>query len=273
MPPLFIWGGPVSRSDLDGVDLPPGTLVLTENHGPDGGIGSSSMGLLGQLAEQQGGGDAVVGLCRMRGVSLADHAPVVIAGFSAFHGLATYLLESPSVTGAVMLDACFSAFGSLEKRPYVEFGRRAARGEVLMVLSSSDGGGQTYSTGTACARANYEAAGGVVNENEPLPVNAPGAHGSRTGNLVWLDYRAAFASTKYGQHGAHVHVLGDAILNRYLVPWMNGGGAGEAPPIEAPARRKGSKVGMVLAGAAALLAGFAGVRAWRSSSAETRSRS
>jgi hypothetical protein len=155
-----------------------------------------------------------------RGRNLADYDRIFLAGFSAFHGFANEvaLRDAPWIDGLFSLDACFSAKDALAKKGYVRLARRAIRGESTVVLTSSWGGGSSYSTGSACARATFDEA--VQEENaEPIAwtlENIPQPPTSlRSGNLLLLDYENQFT------HGDHVWKLATPILTETMLPLLN----------------------------------------------------
>ncbi|MDQ5917594.1 MAG: hypothetical protein QG660_705 [Pseudomonadota bacterium] len=215
---LLIWGGPVRREDLN-VQLPDDVVVLTLSHGPGGStdIGSSGMSNLA-LSFKDVNGKILPNLCARYGFNVGDFDRIYMAGFSAFHGLLNEVLkvEADRITGAVCLDACFSAKEHLEKAGFVAFGERAARGDALFVLSASAGGGDTFSTGSQCVWAQakaVESATGVemdaLQVPEPLPVPE---YSGRIGRMYIYDYGAEHT------HAWHVHVLGKMLLEAYLLP-------------------------------------------------------
>jgi len=226
---LLIWGGPVNKSNLASVALPEDTQVLVLNQGPDGGIGSSSFGLLA-ASYRDSSGRILPSLLAAHGLSRDSFDKVVLAGFSAFHGLAAALLETDAdlVDGMVALDSCFSSPGALTKPGYVRFANMAASGSKFFVLTASAGGGAgsgaaigpgvpDYSTGYECVLANVADAA-----PEPMPpsdvpdgVPPPEAY-YHSGGLFVLDYRGRFT------HGDHVNKIGPSILNGFLVPYLDG---------------------------------------------------
>lgn len=228
MTDLLIWGGPVMASNLAGVALPDSVHVETFNRGPDGGFGSSSFSLLAQ-SMQGPDGRILPSLLASRGLSREQFGKVAIAGFSAFHGLASPLLaaDGDQIDAAFLLDSCFSGVSPpWEKAGYVAFAAEAARGRKAMVFTSSAGGGPggqyPSSTGSQCAVANAQAgaaaAGVSLDAYDPpasMPPMSQGA-GYRAGNLIVLDYAGQFL------HGDHVNRFGADTLNTYLVPFYAG---------------------------------------------------
>lgn len=254
---LFLWGGPVSTSDVAHVEWQRPTEVVTFNEGI-GGIGSSNFSA---LAESFRGPDGRIlpRLLASRGKHVENYEKISIGGFSAFHGLANLLLlsDGDSIAAAVLLDACFSALANEPKKGYLAFGSEAAHGEKLLVYTSSMGGGQTYTTGSACARKNFDAACAAAGAlpvsalpRDPLPPMTVGLC-EQAGDLHLLDYGAQFS------HGDHVHKLGVPALDAYLVPYLAKAplpiGPGPLPaPGEKPTSPSSSAGLWLLAGGAAV---------------------
>mgnify|MGYP000455393485 CR=1 FL=1 len=230
MPPLrslVIWGGPVQRSDLK-VPLPEGTDVLVVSQGV-GGIGSNAFRDLAR-SFIDADGHVLPRFLESRGRRLEDYDRIVLAGFSAFHGFANEvaLRDAPWIDGLFSLDACFSAKNALVKKGYVRLARRAIQRESTVVLTSSWGGGDTYSTGSACAHATFDEA--VKQENvEPIPWTLdkiPQPHlALRAGNLLLLDYENQFT------HVEHVQKLATPVLTETMLPILSKGPPSQqAPP-------------------------------------------
>lgn len=236
---VVIFGGPVygpgasphAAGDIGNVawrGTPP--TIVTVNTGAGGGIGSSAFA---QLADSLNHGDGILAnLLRQHGIDLASVDSISLAGFSAFHGLASKILatEPEKVSAVVLLDACFSAVpeSSWPKQGYVDFGARAARGDALMVYTASAGGGPggqyPSSTGSQCMRANVEAAaaqaGVSLSAYDAPPSMPPASAGLRAGNLIGLDYGPQYNAGF--THDDLINRWGVATLETYLAPWIAG---------------------------------------------------
>lgn len=239
---MLIWGGPVfapgsapsSQDDIGrvrwGASAP---VIITVNQSSNGGFSSGAFSQL--AAELRGQGGILDALLARKGLSRVVVDKIAIAGFSAFHGLAAPLLEDDGerIGAALLLDACFSAVDPpWTKKGYVSFGARAAKGEKLMVYSSSYGGGKSApfpsSTGTECAGANFEASLDAIGTRDVSSFDlrgfAPGYEGPlpkkafRSGDLFLLDYQGSL------QHGEHVHRLTEGLSEAFLVPFFSGEG-------------------------------------------------
>jgi hypothetical protein len=235
MTDLLIWGGPVAQSTLGPLANPDAwprpTQIVTFNQGPDGGIGSSSFQLLANSFKDSNG-RILPNLLASIGAKRSDYDKVSIAGFSAFHGLASDLLgaDGDDIDAAVLLDACFTGIPASPKPGYVSYGERAAMGERLMVYTSSWGGGfgsgnakcpgcPDYSTGSDAVRASFMAAAAGVgcspsDYTPPDTVPQP-AEAFRCSSLIWLDYHDAYS------HGQHPIVLGPDVLKTFLLPYLS----------------------------------------------------
>lgn len=249
-PVALIWGGPVYADTPEKVQWPVPVEVLTYNRGPDGGFGSSSFGLLADSCRGPDGRilDKLLG---MKGKSVADYSQIAIAGYSAFHGLASPLLDADSdrINAAVAIDACFSAMGTPAKKGYVKFAKRAAAGQALFVLSASSGGGvgsgatigpgiPDFTTGYDCVWASVADAGPLSPYTPPPGVPPPiKGSGARRGGLIVLDYRDQ-ADPGNIPHFWQAKVLPVPLMQTFLAPYLGGslpgvGGGSFAPIIVA----------------------------------------
>jgi hypothetical protein len=268
MAQLFIWGGPVNASSLREVDLPEDVTTLVVS-----GNGSS---YFSDLAERyrDSSGHILPSLVRAGKLSLDDFDDVTISGFSAFHGLASKLLDADGdrISAAVLIDACFSAPEKMVKKGYASFAARAAKMEKLMVFTASSGGGPgsgktigpnipDYSFGWECAWAAANAGAEEAHVAfQPFEVPEgvpPTTQGSaeRAGNLFILDYRGEY------RHDQHINKFGAAFLNAFLVPWMRGERGQIANDVTVDASTSNSSSSLLLPGIAAasllLLGGWA----------------
>lgn len=221
---LVIYAGPVMDSNFSSIVWDRPTEHILFNTGPDGGYGSSSFAA---LAESMRGSDGRIlpNLLASRGLSRSMFDKVAICGFSAFHGLAAPLLgaDGDQIDAAVMLDACFGSAGAPRKDGYVSFGRRAAAGSRLMVMTASAGQNAPplppSTTGYECVLANaQEAAGPALAPFDPpstIPFPSQG-QALKAGGLIVLDYRGEY------QHGDHINKFGPQIIQTFLVPYMSG---------------------------------------------------
>jgi len=268
---LLIWGGPVMAMNIAKVRWMSPVTPLVVNHGPDGGIGSSSFSMLAD-SYRDAQGRILPNLLAKYGLKRSMFDRVAIAGFSAFHGLASPLLlaDGDSIDAAVLDDACFSNYASLAKKGYVSFGARAARGERLMVMTTSAGGGPSvgYSTGYECGDASFAGAvaeSGVSPEpySPPVPVPVPiSGKGQRAGDFFYLNYNTDYA------HGDHVHKLAVPVLDVFLAPYL-ARPLGAPGPLHYPPVSPGFSGAQILAGVgvAALIGGLTWAtrkRAWPS---------
>lgn len=246
---LVIWGGPVSRSDLK-VDIPPDTEVVVFNQGV-GGIGSNAFRDLA-LSYLDADGHILPGLLRSKGIHEEDYDRIVLAGFSAFHGMANEILkhDADRVIGLISLDACFSAKEALSKKGYEDFSRKAIRGEAVVVMTSSLGGGQTFSTGEECVLATANAAMNAEGV-EPVALQVDGIpepeKAFRAGDLYVLDYAGKYI------HQQHVWILAEPILNAFLLPILEGTLPSSNALQPTSASKSGSSWGIFLGITAALL--------------------
>lgn len=237
MTDVLIFGGPVSTFDLKGLQFARPTQLITIGQGLGGSKASDAFaGLAASLRD--GNGRILPAILAKVGLTVDTVDRVAIAGFSAFHGLASPLLaaDGDRISAAVLLDACFSAASNPPKSGFVSFGAMAADGQRLMVFTASSGQNAPplppSTTGWQCALANAgaaaSAAGVALHAAEaPAGVPPPTQGGVFRAQDLWvLDYRAQYP------HGDHVHVLAVPVLQKMLVPYMVGMPVGppEAPP-------------------------------------------
>ncbi len=218
---LLLWGGPVFADTPKKVSWPEEDQVDVV---PVTGNGSS---YFGQLAESYRGSDGRIlrNLVASKGRNLDDYDKVVLAGFSAFHGLANSILDADTdlVDAMISLDSCFSAISSPGKRGYAKFARKAASGGALFVLTIGPGGGPgsgatlgpggvDFSSAYDCVMESVKGAGPLYSFSPPDTLPAPD-QALKNGGVIVLDYR------KY-RHDQHINELGVPILQSYLVPWL-----------------------------------------------------
>jgi len=228
---LLIWGGPVMRSNLDGIDwgsTKPRIEVFSS--GPGGGIGSSSFAALAE-SMRDASGHVLPNLLASRGLRRDQFDKVAIAGFSAFHGLASALLDADAdmIDAAFLLDACFSSVSptSWTKRGYVDFGARAAKRDKVLVYTASAGGGPggqyPSSTGSECMLANLKASSqkaGVTLSSYIPPAPMPMGDGLRAGALVGIDYGPQFSSGF--THADLINRIGVQTMQAFAAPFFAG---------------------------------------------------
>jgi len=221
---LLIWGGPVFSDTPRKVQWPKDWTVDVI---PVTGNGST---YFGQVAESLRGQDGRIlpNLVASKGKNLASYDKVMLAGFSAFHGLANEILKSDTdlVDAMISIDACFSALSYPRKEGYARFASKAARGGALFVLTIGPGGGKgsgaTLGPGGVDFSTAYDCVMQSVGEHwlttfDP-PTSMPVPDSSKSsGGLVVLDYR------RY-RHDQHINELGVPLMQSYLVPWLESGG-------------------------------------------------
>lgn len=215
---LLIWTGPVMSSNLNGVNLPPDTQVLTLScTGSE--CAQHAMPLSQLLAEH--------------GMSRGQFDKVVVSGFSAAHNALNTLLGADDdgdnrIDGAVLLDACFGLAGSPGKSGYAAYSAKAASGRRVMVFTASAGQNgpdlPPSTTGAECAIYNAATGAAAVGKTLSPTSLAPGMSDApmtaqRAGNLLVLDASANYPSTL---HGDMINRWGVATLNSYLVPILDG---------------------------------------------------
>lgn len=221
---LLIWGGPVFADTPRKVRWPEGWTVDVI---PVTGNGSTHFG---QVAESLRGSDGRIlpTLVASKGKNLDSYDKVMLAGFSAFHGLANEILKSDTdrVDAMVSIDACFSALQSPRKEGYARFADKAARGSALFVLTIGPGGGvgsgATLGPGGVDFSSAYDCVmqsvgGHWLTSFDPPSTMPPPDSAKRSGGLIVLDYR------KY-RHDQHINELGVPLMQSYLVPWLQDGG-------------------------------------------------
>ena len=193
---------------------------------PVTGNGSS---YFGQLANTYRGADGRIlrNLVAAKGRDLGSYDKVMLAGFSAFHGLANEILKADTdlVDAMVSIDACFSALSAPRKEGYARFADKAAMGLGLFVLTIGPGGGvgsgATLGPGGVDFSSAYDCVMGSVGSRwwrsfDPPEGLPPPESARRSGDLVVLDYRRF-------RHDQHINELGVPLMQGYLVPWLEHG--------------------------------------------------
>lgn len=236
MTDLVVWGGPVYApggapkgvgiADIADVAWANPTEILTLS-----GNGSSYFSSLAASWKDPVTGRILPALLRENGKRAEDYEHIAIAGFSAFHGLASQLLatDGDMIDAAVLIDSCFSAFpGYAGKEGYVEFGKLAAAGDRLMVMSSSAGRNNPplppSTSGSECAYQSFVDAAGSKYSWFDVPPPLPEISAYSTGDgrslrsrgLYLLDYGSQFT------HQQHIHQLSNELLQTFLVPYLAG---------------------------------------------------
>lgn len=212
----FLWAGPVSSANLRGAHLPIPHRLVTVNHGPGGGIGSSSFSGLGKEV-----GSARELLAR-HSVDLDACASLTIAGFSAAHGLIEILMrdqETRDRTRAlVAADAYYTGGSGAIKPGYSAFCELAARGEKLAVFSSSPIAGPIY---PSCTDSLAPMMGQFPLEPVRVTLTPAPAQSFRARGLWWLQY----AEGPPKGHVMHATEVAPAVLSAFVAPLLAPAGA------------------------------------------------
>lgn len=241
---LALWCGPVS-SELSRVvwRRPTATRIINEGVG---GIGSSAFGsLASQLAP--GIADKLIDAGRSGPAPrlAGDPAHVLLAGFSAAHGLINPLLKEPESLARVSALGAFDAYyGRSIKLGYQAACKRAVAGQMLLVATTSDSpdprvGSAHEGWRTLLDTLPLQAL--PLSELEPLrlePRLVEGAEAWHAGLFLYLHAPAS-------KHIDHAKSFAPALVERLVVPYF----AGLESPI---AERRGSVLGLL-----ALLVGMA----------------
>lgn len=268
MSTIILWCGPVypaGSSPYQGGDIGKvdwlGTPVsfLSMPCNPPSNTPCAS--LHGQYADAQG--RVLPNLLAKYGMgSVSDYDRIALAGYSAGHSFMnpTLLSDGDSIDAMVSIDACFSTTNPpWTKAGYVDFGTKAALGQKLMVLmatgSSHGGSGLSYSSGSECAGANFDAAvaaAGATVTSIDAGLQYPPTTSERAGGLFLLDYGLQHFSGQLPHFDA-VNMLSQNVFQTYLAPYL----AGQALPggslVTPDAATTGSNTPLIL-GAAAITA-------------------
>jgi len=180
---------------------------------------------------------------------LARYAPgiqpgsVALAAFSAGYGLLDPILQHPAdraaVTAVILSDACFSqgnptsGTGGVAKPGFAAFGAEAINGGKLMVATTANSTDGSHLTGRQSWLVTQDAARTAsqcfcepaeVSPRAPVPP-APGGFWQTGTALYWGDYTRAGSSPNTGDaftHAEHDTVVGPAVWQAYLAPWLAG---------------------------------------------------
>ncbi len=218
----LLYGGPVYATDPDKVKWQTDVEVF-----PITGNGSS---WFGQYADSMKGPDGRIlpSILAQKGKTRSDYDKVAIAGFSAFHGLASPLLlaDGDSIDAAILIDSCFSAMGTPAKAGYVSYAARAASGGKLMVMTIGPGGGPgsgatispdtpDFSSATDCAMASTAGAGSFSPYTPPPGLPPEQAQALKCGGIILLPY------LEY-RHDQHINQLAVPVMQVFLAPYLAG---------------------------------------------------
>jgi len=180
---------------------------------------------------------------------LARYAPgvtpdqVALAAFSAGYGLVDPILQHPedrkAVTAVVLSDALFSqgnpqtGAGGVPKPGIAAFGAEAINGGKLLVATTANSTDGSHLTGRQSWLATQDEAVKLarcfceparVSARSPVPA-APGGWWNTGSDLYWGDYTAEHARPNSGDaftHAEHDTVVGPAVWQAYLAPWLAG---------------------------------------------------
>ena len=229
---LVVWCGPIfsagSSPYKDGGEIGdvqwvnPTTIISVPCNG------SACAGMVQKSAD----GRMLQNLLTARGAGdVSDYATIALAGYSAGHNLMNPMLlaDGDLIDAMISIDACYSTTNPpWTKSGYVAFGTEAALGNKLMVLmatgSSHGGMGLSYSSGSECAGANFDAAVAAAGVT-PEPIDAglvyPPTTSMRAGDLVLLDYALQKFSGQLPHFDA-VNKLSEDVFQTYLAPYLGG---------------------------------------------------
>lgn len=180
---------------------------------------------------------------------LARYAPgvtptsIALAAFSAGYGLIDPILQNPAdraaVTAVVLSDACFSqgnpqsGAGGVAKPGFAAFGAEAINGRKLMVSTTANSTDGSHLTGRQSWLVTEDAARSLsecfcepaeVSPRPPVPP-APGGFWQTGDTLFWGDYTRHGSPPNSGDaftHAEHDTVVGPAVWQAYLAPWLAG---------------------------------------------------
>lgn len=258
MTDFFYWGGPVYCSTIEQVKWRRETDVFCNPQ-----EGSSNRAFFDSL-----GSDPLQNLLAKAGVP--KPASVGLAGFSAFHGFASPLLEvaGDRVDYVHLADACFQGAGATEpKAGLAKFAARAVAGKARMTVTTNgpwdkdisywgpagskyEGTKFSLTSGAKCFHNVWRAVTGDAGASDAqLPADVPAPDRVfRKGQLYWFHYEGRGQADP---HGWHANTLAAPFIQLYGVPWM----AGERP-VGAAAGSAAKVVAAMAAVAAAGLGGY-----------------
>lgn len=180
---------------------------------------------------------------------LARYAPgvqptsIALAAFSAGYGLVDPILQSPAdraaVTAVILSDALFSAGspqtggGGQPKPGIAAFGAEAIDRQKLLVATTANSTDGSHLTGRQSWLVTQDEARRLsqcfcepeeVSPRAPVPP-APGGFWQTGSALYWGDYTRGGAPPNSGDaftHAEHDTVVGPAVWQAYLAPWLAG---------------------------------------------------
>jgi hypothetical protein len=168
---------------------------------------------------------------------------IALAAFSAGYGLMDPILQHPTdrkmVTAVVLSDALFSqgspssGTGGVPKPGIAAFGAEAINGSKLLVATTANSTDGSHLTGRQSWLVTQNEARRLaqclcepseVGARSPAPP-APGGWWQTGDTLYWGDYTTAGARANSGDaftHAEHDTIVGPAVWQAYLAPWLSG---------------------------------------------------
>jgi hypothetical protein len=215
LPDLLVWDGPVWSGNVSNVKWSVPTTVLTLPC-----TGSEGCAGLGYNSPTSG---KLRAICASHKVDIDKHDKVIVAGFSAGHGLNDQLLQDPESRDRIAAFCSFDSYytGPLPgiKKGYLEFAKLSADAKRVMWSSSSSFTGATY---TDCEHAIKPLLDAIDPSSASLPFDLanflrPPAYVVQRGNFVHAAFGTAYAHTE------HAKIVAPIVLEHFISPAIHGG--------------------------------------------------
>jgi hypothetical protein len=209
---LLIWDGPIWAKIMDPVNWLHQTTVLTLPC-----TGSTGCAALAANLPRKG---VLAALLQSHKYTIDQWNKIMLAGFSAGHGLNEILLEDPESNARIAalgaFDSYYTGMTAGIKPGYDALAARAVNEEAIMWTSSSSFPGPGY---ISCE----DAIKPLLDKYGPTPADLPGDLGSRLKPPLYCVQRGSWVHAHFGdhyKHAEHATVIGPAVFDAWIAPAM-----------------------------------------------------
>lgn len=210
---LCIWVGPITSQNLAPTEWAHPTDVLTLNC-----VGSDACATIGYNLPRAG---MLRALLKAKGKSMDGYAKVILASFSAGHGLADLMLQDAEsrdrISAVCACDSYYTGQGPALKKGYYAFSKMAAAGDKMAWFSVSSFPGSGYiSSGDAIKP--------LLDAIKPEADSLPGDLSDHLKAPLYCVRQSGFAAAAFGsgyKHVEHATVVAPAVLGGWISPTLH----------------------------------------------------